>query len=139
MHALRFVERVQALEFIAIATMMIVTMATRENEFEPRLGKPPADQAPKVKGARGRTTGLATAPLVRQGIGIGAASAEHPRPLCTRLEEPRATGVRNVTAGRGEGALCRQCRRQGGGPEGQCRLSLARSGRPGAGGGGHGS
>jgi hypothetical protein len=51
-HARRFVERVQALEFIAIATMMIVTMATRENEFEPRLGKPPADQAPKVKGVR---------------------------------------------------------------------------------------
>ncbi|MEQ1610034.1 MAG: hypothetical protein ABL956_13840 [Hyphomonadaceae bacterium] len=51
-HVLRFVERVQALEFFARATMMIVTMTTRENEFEPRLGKPPADQAPKVKGVR---------------------------------------------------------------------------------------
>jgi hypothetical protein len=51
-HARRFVERVQALEFITIATMMIVTMATRDNEFEPRLGKPPADQAPQMKGAR---------------------------------------------------------------------------------------
>ena len=52
MHALRFVERVQALEFIALVTMMIIGMTKRENEFEPRLGKPPADQAPKVKGAR---------------------------------------------------------------------------------------
>ena len=52
MHAVRFVERVQALEFIAQAAMMIITMTTRENEFEPRLSKPPADQAPKVKGVR---------------------------------------------------------------------------------------
>ena len=52
MHALRFVDRVQALEFIMLVTMMIVTMTKRENEFEPRLGKPPADQAAKVKGVR---------------------------------------------------------------------------------------
>ena len=32
--------------------MMLVIMATRDNEFEPRLGKPPADQAPKLKGVR---------------------------------------------------------------------------------------
>jgi len=50
--ALRFIEEVQVLEFIARATMIIITMTTRENEFEPRLGKPPADQAPKAKGVR---------------------------------------------------------------------------------------
>ena len=52
MHALRFVKRVQALEFIAPVTMMIAAMTKRENEFEPRLGKPPADQAPRVKSVR---------------------------------------------------------------------------------------
>ena len=75
MHALRFVEWVQALEFIARATMMITTMTTRENEFEPRLGKPPADQAPKVKGVRAgarqvsprrRSSGTASASKPRQ-------------------------------------------------------------------------
>lgn len=36
------------------ARMMIITiiMTTRENEFEPKLGKPPADRAPKLKGVR---------------------------------------------------------------------------------------
>jgi len=69
-HALRFVERVQVLEFIAIATIMIAAMTTRENEFEPRLGKPPADQAPKMKGARA---------VARQVLPRRQASAPKPR------------------------------------------------------------
>jgi hypothetical protein len=106
-HALRFVERVQAPEFIAQATMMIITMTTRENAFEPRLGRPPADQAQKVKGVRAVARQISP-----RRPSSGRVSAQHPRPLCTRLEVPPATGVGNVTADRGEGALWRQCRRQ---------------------------
>jgi hypothetical protein len=69
-HARRFVERVQALEFIALAMTMIVTMTKRENEFEPRPGKPPADQAPKMKGARA---------IARQVLPRRQASAPKPR------------------------------------------------------------
>lgn len=42
----RLVDGVQAVD-VMMMRKMIITMATRENEFEPRLGKPPADHAPR--------------------------------------------------------------------------------------------
>jgi hypothetical protein len=78
--------------------MMIITMATRENEFEPRLGKPPADQAPKLKGVRAvarqvsprrQSSGKASAsklrqPSIRAHFAPGSKNRARPAPATSR-------------------------------------------------------
>ena len=78
------------------AVMMIITliMATRENEFEPRLGKPPPDRAPKLKGVRAavrqvtrkqRSSGPAPRqPSVRAHFAKGSAGRTRQPPVTAR-------------------------------------------------------
>ncbi|HEV7693907.1 MAG TPA: DUF3363 domain-containing protein [Hyphomonadaceae bacterium] len=74
----------------------IGVMAIRENEFEPRLGKPPADHAPKLKGVRS---------AVRQAIHLRRASGSKSKQPAVRAHfakgskaraRPVATAMRRV-------------------------------------------
>ena len=81
--------------------MIMIIVMRRENEFELKLGKPPADQAPKVKGLRGsrgagarRAGGKASGPKPRQpGIRAHFAPGSKNRPR-TRAATSRRVVVK---------------------------------------------
>jgi len=60
-------------------------MATRENEFEPRLGRPPADRAPKLKGVRA---------AIRQAKRIPQASGPRPARPAVRAHFAKGSAAR---------------------------------------------
>lgn len=64
---------------------MIGLMTVRENEFEPRLGKPPADQAPKLKGVRS---------AVRQARRLPRSSGPRPKQPNVRAHFSKGTAGR---------------------------------------------
>jgi hypothetical protein len=71
---------------IAVAMMIItIIMATHDNEFEPRLGKPPADRAPKLKGVRA---------AVRQATRQSRASGPKPRQPSVRAHFAKGSAGR---------------------------------------------
>jgi hypothetical protein len=71
---------------IAVAMMIItIIMATHDNEFEPRLGKPPADRAPKLKGVRA---------AVRQATRQPRASGPKPRQPSVRAHFAKGSAGR---------------------------------------------
>jgi hypothetical protein len=76
---------VQAVEIATPPMMMFVIMATRDNEFEPRLGKPPADRAPKLKGVRA---------AVRQATRQPSASGPKPRQPSVRAHFAKGSAGR---------------------------------------------
>jgi len=73
---------------VEIATppmMMFFIMATHENEFEPRLGKPPADRAPRLKGVRS---------AVRQAMRQPRSSGPKPRQPSVRAHFAKGSKTR---------------------------------------------
>jgi len=64
---------------------MLAVMATRENEFEPSLGRPPADRAPKLKGVRA---------AVRQATRKQQASGPRPARPAVRAHFAKGSAVR---------------------------------------------
>ncbi len=76
--------RVQTVE-VAAGMVIITLMTTRENELEPRLGRPPADQAPKLKGVRS---------AVRQATREPRSSGPAPRQPSVRAHFAKGSAVR---------------------------------------------
>ncbi len=94
--AVLFIERVQVVVIMVGMMMFFIIMTTHENEFKPRLGRSPADRAPKLKSVRA---------AVRQATRKSTAAGARPRQSgvrahfakgSSRRARPTATASRRV-------------------------------------------